>query len=70
MTTPKRGVKVVILTETVDEDGRPSKAPTRVIRKHRPRNGGGLTLGEFSNADGRGVERANAYVEEKGHSLV
>ncbi|MBK8246326.1 MAG: hypothetical protein IPK85_02800 [Gemmatimonadetes bacterium] len=52
MTTPKRGVKVVILTETVDEDGRPSKAPTRVIRKHRPRNSGARRSGSSRTRTG------------------
>lgn len=62
MTTPKRGVKVVITTNELE--------PVKIIRKHRPRNGGGLTLAEFTNRDGRGVERAQEYIEEKGHSLV
>lgn len=52
---------------TIQQDG-PGK-PVRVIRKHKPRgkNGGGPTLGEFSDTDGQGRTRAEAYVSQHGH---
>jgi hypothetical protein len=62
-------MKVVVMHEITDEEGR-NVNRVRVIRKYKPRNGGGVTLAEFSNADGRGMENANKYCEEKGHDLT
>jgi hypothetical protein len=72
MTTPKRGVKVKIIPGTTrqDDQGRWKTEPARVVRVNKPRNGGGITLGVFSNSDGDGHQAALRYIEEKGHSLA
>ena len=41
----------------------------RVVRKHKPRNGGGVTLAEFTDRDGKGWDRAVEYAAEKRHTL-
>jgi hypothetical protein len=46
------------------------QTPAKVVRVHKPRNGGGVTLAEFSNRDLRGVENAQDYIAEKGHKLA
>lgn len=43
--------------------------PVKVVRKRKPRHGG-LTLAVLTNLDGRGVERAWKYINEKGHTLA
>lgn len=63
MTTPKRGVQVQIVYPMGPD------TPVKVIRRHAPRHGG-RTLAVFTHRDGRGVENANAYIEEKGLTLV
>lgn len=51
----------VIVIETGDQ--------IRVERKN-VRKGQGRTLGVFSNRDGKGSERAAAYMERKRHTMV
>ncbi len=41
----------------------------RVVRKHKPRNGKGMTLAEFSRTHG-GWPAAELWVARKGHEVV
>jgi hypothetical protein len=49
----------------VIEDGQ----PVRLVAARKPRHGG-RTLGEFSDRDGRGVERALRYAADNGHKVL
>ena len=43
--------------------------PLKVVAARKPKHGG-RTLAVFTNRDGRGVERAWKYLNEKGHKLA
>ena len=43
--------------------------PVRVERAHKPRNGGGVTLAEFTDLGGGGGSRAVEWAEDKGHTV-
>jgi hypothetical protein len=42
--------------------------PVRVVRRNKPRNGKGVTLAEFTNRTGTGVEDALSWACKKGHT--
>jgi hypothetical protein len=43
--------------------------PVKLVRARKVL-GRGITLGEFSNHDGRGIDAATAYARKKGHDVA